>query len=65
MARGVRRPPRSAIDENAGIEHVVRIKPLLDRLQHLGEQRRPLTIVPGAVITAERVMVSCCRHPVL
>jgi hypothetical protein len=44
------RPP-SRIDQHARIEQAVRVERALGGFERLGEQRRALAVVPGAMVT--------------
>src|ERR1035437_11034250 len=46
---------RSSVDQDAGVQDVVRIQPLLDCLQCVGKQFGPLAVVPSPVVAANRM----------
>ena len=48
---------RLSVNQNTRVQDMVRVQPLLDRLQCVTKQFRPLAVVPGPVVAAERMMV--------
>jgi 5-methylcytosine-specific restriction protein A len=58
--------PRSSVNQNTRVQDIVRVQPLLDRLQRVGKQFGALAVIPGPVVTTERMMVrdrpACVDH---
>ena len=50
----------SPIDEDAGIQHAMRVEPLFDCFERISKKLRSLAVVPGTMIATERMVVRDC-----
>src|ERR1035437_4523522 len=53
---------RSSVNQNTRVQDMMRVQPLLDRLQCVTKQFGLLAVVPGPVVAAERMMVEGFRR---